>query len=559
MNSLNSRGFNGDPGPGALAQQVADLIVTGAAVWTGDPAQPEAEAVAIRGDRIVAVGSAAEIEAWRGRATRVIAAAGRLLLPGFNDAHVHFIDGGLQLDNVNLKDAAGTGEFIRRVGVQAERTVTGEWILGGGWDEQRWDRPALPVKEMIDPVTREVPVLIHRSDLHTALANSLGLRLAGVTSATPDPVGGTIVRDAAGNPTGILKDAAINLVAGIIPPISPERRLRAAQKALAHAAALGVTSVHHMNAGSDDIALFAELGARGELTTRIYAVPSASEWAGALPAAISNVPASPALRVGAVKGFADGSLGSATALFFEPYADAPETCGLLTDEMHPRAALLARLVQADKAALQVCWHAIGDRAVSLTLDLFDDIVRSNGLRDRRFRIEHAQHVAPPDFERFRLLPVIASVQPYHVIDDGCWAARRLGAGRLKTSYPYRTFLDQGVRLALGTDWYVAPLNPMLTLHAATSRLTLDGLNPRGWIPEQKLSMAEAVSAYTAGSAYAEFQEVVKGTITTGKFADLVLLDRNIFTIDPVEVPGVAVDATVVGGRIVYTNPPAAWP
>jgi hypothetical protein len=535
----------------SISGPAADLIVTDARVWTGDETCPEAEAVAILGDRIVAAGSAAEVALWRGKRTRVIVAQGRLLVPGFNDAHLHFVDGGLQLDNVDLRDAASPGEFASRIGAHVRTIGAGEWVLGGSWDEQRWDLSELPTRHMIDPVTPDTPVLIDRYDMHMALANTVALRLAGVTAATPTPRGGEIVRDCRGNPTGILKDAAIRCVAGIVPPTTPARRLRAVKRALEHAAALGVTSVQHMGPAGDDVALYMELAERGELTTRIYIAQPNSEWAERGRVAIRHGFGSSVLRLGALKGFADGSLGSATAYFFQPYTNA-DTRGLMSDEMQDREALRERLLQADKAAMQVCWHAIGDQAVSLTLDLFEEIERIHGPRDRRLRIEHAQHVATQDFDRFSRLRVIASVQPYHAIDDGRWAEQRVGAQRLKTSYPYRSFLDHGVRLALGTDWCVAPLNPLLTLYAVTTRATLDGKNPQGWIPEQKLSMSQAVAAYTSGSAFAEFHEKEKGSIARGKLADMVLLSDNIFKIDPAQVRDVRVQLTIMGGKVVYS-------
>jgi predicted amidohydrolase YtcJ len=294
-----------------------------------------------------------------------------------------------------------------------------------------------------------------------------------------------------------------------------------------------------------------ELEERGELTTRILAAPLSSDWWDHGHAGIRRGFGSPTLRLGSLKGFSDGSLGSATAFFFEPYAGAG-TRGLLADEMQPRAALLERLLRADEAGMQICWHAIGDAAVSLTLDLFEEIDRLHGPWDRRLRIEHAQHVAASDFARFARLGVIASVQPYHAVDDGCWAEQRVGKARLRTSYPYRSFLDHGVRLALGTDWCVAPLNPLLTLHAAATRATLDGKHPGGWIPEQKIGIGEAVTAYTSGSAFAEHQEKEKGTIEPGKLADMVLLSENIFEIDPSRVRDVCVDTTIAGGRVVYS-------
>lgn len=535
----------------SISGPAADLIVTDAQVWTGDETRPEAEAVAILGDRIVAAGSAAEVALWRDKRTQVISAQGRLLLPGFNDAHLHFVDGGLQLDNLDLRDAASPGEFTDRVGAYVRTVGAGEWVLGGGWDEQRWDRPELPTCRTIDPVTPDTPVLIDRYDMHMALANTVALRLAGVTAATPTPPGGEIARDSQGNPTGILKDSAIRRVAGIVPPTTPARRLRAVKRALEHAAALGVTSVQHMGPASDDVALYMELAERGQLTTRIYVAQLNSEWAERGRVAIRHGFGSPVLRLGALKGFADGSLGSATAYFFQPYANT-DTRGLLSDEMQDRDALRERLLEADKVGMQVCWHAIGDQAVSLTLDLFEEIERLHGSRDRRLRIEHAQHVATQDFDRFSRLRVIASVQPYHAIDDGRWAEQRVGAQRLKTSYPYRSLLAHGVRLALGTDWCVAPLSPLLTLYAAATRATLDGKNPQGWIPEQKLSMAEAVAAYTSGSAFAEFHEKEKGSISRGKLADMVLLSDNIFKIDPGQARDVRVLLTIMGGKIVYS-------
>ena len=259
----------------------------------------------------------------------------------------------------------------------------------------------------------------------------------------------------------------------------------------------------------------------------------------------------PFLRSTAVKGFADGSLGSTTAYFFQPYLDAPGVYGLLADEMQPLDGMRSRLTQADRAGKQLCIHAIGDRAISMVLDLFADVARANGPRDRRFRIEHAQHVAPKDFDRFASLHVIASVQPYHAIDDGRWAEKRIGPERAKTTYPFRSFLDHHVRLAIGTDWPVAPLNPMLGLYAATTRATLDGKHPAGWVPEQKISVAEAIEGYTLGAAYAEFAEQDKGSVTPGKFADLVMLDQDLLRIDPPAIRNVQVLMTMVGGKVVY--------
>jgi predicted amidohydrolase YtcJ len=529
----------------------ADLMITRAKVWTGNPAQPAAEGVAIIGDRIVAVGGAAEIDRWRGPSTRVIDARGRRVVPGFNDAHVHFVDGGRQLDSVDLKDASSPQEFARRIGDQARKLSAGEWVLGGDWDDQRWTPPRLPTKDLIDSITPTTPVFVSRYDGHMSLANSVAIKLAGVTAQTPDPPGGTIVRDAQRNPTGVFKDAAMNYIERVIPPLTPEQRLQAVKRALEHAASVGVTSVQHMNPTYDDIGTYADLANRGELTARIYAAPPETGWSDQAKLGIHRSFGSAWLRIGALKGYADGSLGSTTAYFFAPYTDAPNTHGLLSDEMQPIDGMRARLIGADKAGLQLCVHAIGDQAISQVLDLFRDVGKANGDRDRRFRIEHAQHIAPKDFDRFASLNVIASVQPYHAIDDGRWAERRIGPERIKTTYAFRTLLDKGVRLALGTDWTVAPLNPMLTLYAATTRATLDGRHPDGWVPEQKISVTEALTAYTSGSAYAEFQENEKGTIARGKLADLVVLSDDILNMPPASIKNVTVVATIAGGRVVF--------
>jgi predicted amidohydrolase YtcJ len=532
-------------------RKAADVVITHAAIWTGDAAVPEAKAIAIIGERIVAVGGADEIERWRGQSTREIDAGGRRVLPGFNDAHVHFVDGGAQLDYLDLKDAATPEEFARRIGERAKGMGAGEWMLGGNWDDQNWTPARLPTKERIDPLTPSTPVFLGRYDGHAALANSQALKLAAITARTPDPPGGEIVRDAQGNPTGVLKDAAMNAVYRVIPPLTPERRLHAVKRALAHAASVGITSVQDMNPPYEDIAIFADLLDRGELTTRVYAAPMETDWQDQAKLGVHRAFGSAWLRLGAVKGYADGSLGSTTAFFFQPYTDAPNTRGLLSDEMQPLEQMRSRLTAADKAGLQLCVHAIGDAAISQILDLFGDVVQANGARDRRLRIEHAQHIAPKDFDRFAALHVIASVQPYQAIDDGRWAERRIGPERVKTTYAFRTLLDKGVRLALGTDWAVAPLNPMLTLYAATTRATLDGKNPNGWVPEQKISIQEAVTAYTAGSAYAEFQDKDKGTIARGKLADLVILSDDIFSIPLAAIKDVKVQTTIVGGKVVY--------
>lgn len=535
----------------AQSKPAADLIITNAKIWTVDNQRPKAEAVAVIGDRIAAVGSAAEIDAWRGTATRVVDAGGKLLLPGFNDAHVHFSSAGANLDNVGLNDAATPEEFARRIGEYAGKLPKGEWVLGGNWDEQRWAKPDLPTKDLIDAATPSTPVFVNRHDGHMSLANSVALKLAGVTAKTPDPPGGEIVRDAQGRPTGILKDAAQNYVWRVMPPMSTERRTRAVKRALAHAASVGVTSVQDMGPEYADVAIYASLENRGELTTRIYAVPTIEAWQDQAKLGLHRAFGSSYLRLGGLKGFADGSLGSTTAYFFDPYLDAPNTRGLLADQMIPLSKMRERMMGGDAAGLQLCIHAIGDAAISKVLDLFTDVRKADGDADRRWRIEHSQHVAPKDFQRYAQLGVIASVQPYHAIDDGQWAEKRIGPERAKTTYAFKTFAANGVRLAFGTDWDVAPLNPMLGIYAAVTRETLDGKHPNGWIPQEKITVAQAVEAYTLGSAYAEFQDREKGSITPGKLADMVLLSDDIFSITPRTIKDAKVEQTVVAGRIVY--------
>jgi predicted amidohydrolase YtcJ len=529
----------------------ADLIVENAKVWTVDAAKPTAQAVAVLGDRIVAVGTNAEAEAWRGSNTRVVDAGGKLLLPGFDDAHVHFVSGGTQLDSVQLTDAMSAEEFVRRIGERAKTTPNGEWILGGDWDETKWTPAALPTKEMIDGVTGDTPVFVQRYDGHMGLANSAALRAAGITAKMADVPGGVIMRDAKGEPTGALKDAAMDAMFKAIPEMPHDQRVRAVKRAMAHAAAVGVTSVQDMTPEYADVSVYQELLARGESTTRIYAAHVIEQVDDQVKIGVRRAFGGPWLRIGAVKAFADGSLGSRTAYFFEPYSDEPGNRGILSSGMHPISLMHDRMMRADAAGLQICTHAIGDAGISAILDIYSDIEKAHGDADRRWRIEHSQHVAAKDFDRYAALHVIASVQPYHAIDDGRWAEPRIGHDRASRTYAFRTFLNHGVRLAFGTDWDVAPLNPLLGVYAAVTRATLDGKNPGGWSPEQKLSVAEAVEAYTMGSAYAEFQEHEKGSITTGKLADFVLLSDDIFTIAPERIRDVKVEATFVGGKQVW--------
>ena len=528
-----------------------DLVIINAAVHTMDPARPTAEAVAVLGNRIAAVGSTADMRALAAPGTRIIDAGGKLVLPGFNDAHVHFLMGGFSLANVDLRDAQSPQELAKRLSDYARKLPKGRWILGGDWDHERWPGAPLPTRQMIDAATPDNPVWVNRLDGHMALANSLALKLAGITRETKDPPGGIIVRDPkTGEPTGILKDAAEELVDRAVPEKSFEEKHIAARAASEHAAQVGVTSVTDMSAG-EDVGLYQYMLQRGELKTRIYAIRSIVGWETLGKTGVRAAFGSDMLRIGGLKGFADGSLGSSTALFFEPYSDTPDTRGLLFDQMLPEGIMLKRVEAADKVGLQVMIHAIGDEANLRILDIYKEAAEKNGPRDRRFRIEHAQHLRPSEIRRFGTQKVIASMQPYHEADDGRWCDKRIGPERSKGTYAFRSLLEAGAVLAFGSDWTVAPLNPLEGLKAAVTRQTFDGKHPDGWHPEQKLTLDEAIHAFTVGSAYAEFAENVKGTIAPGKLADLVMLDRDLYRIPPAEIDKARVLLTLMDGRPVW--------
>lgn len=535
----------------AFAQAPADLVLLNGKIWTVNDKQPEAEAVACLGDRIVAVGSTKEIRQWIGAKTKVIDLQGKRVTPGFNDSHVHFFDGGRGLASVQLRDARTPEEFRNRIRDFAAKSPKGRWILNGNWDHENWNPPNLPTRQLIDAVTPDNPVFINRLDGHMCLANSLALKLAGVTRETPDPPGGTIVRDASGEPTGVLKDAAMSYVEKVIPNPSEEEIAEAIRAAMRYAAENGVTSVQDMSASPDVFAIYQKLLASGELTVRIYGHQPLSEWQRLARVGVRAGLGNEKLKIGALKGFADGSLGSTTALFFDPYLDAPATQGLPSDEMFPESKMLNNILNADRAGLQIAVHAIGDKANKTILDLFAEVEKQNGQRDRRLRIEHAQHLRMEEIKRFGAQRVIASMQPYHAIDDGRWAENRIGPERAKGTYAFRSLLDTGATLAFGSDWFVAPMEPMLGIYAAVTRRTLDGKRPNGWVPEQKITVAEAVRAYTLGSAYASFDEKIKGSIEVGKLADLAVLSADIFKINPVEIEKTKIVMTVFDGKVIY--------
>jgi hypothetical protein len=534
------------------------LVAIHGRVWTENPKQPEAEAIAVSGQRILAVGTTDEIRKLAGPQTQVLDLEGRRVVPGFNDAHVHFFWGGQGLTSVQLRDVTSREQFTKRIAVYAHTRAAGEWIVDGNWDEQKWSPVVLPTHEWIDAVTPDNPVWVNRSDGHMMLANALAMKLAGVTRTTPDVAGGVIGRDKDGNPNGIFKDAAKDLIERVIPPPSDaqvDEALLAAQK---YALDSGVTSVQDMGfTGSHAANLqalvvrgYQRLMAAGKWKVRVSARFPLDHYRLLTDLGLMTNFGNDTLVVGSVKAFADGSLGSGTAWFFQPYTDAPGNSGLPTDQLAHPDELFAEMKAADRAGVHIAVHAIGDRANKTILDLYQRLEDENGSADRRLRIEHAQHLRPEDISRFAQLHVIASVQPYHCIDDGRWAETRIGHQRAMTTYAFRSLLDAGTVLAFGSDWFVAPINPLAGIYAATTRRTLDGKNPNGWIPDQKISVEQAVHAYTVGSAYAESQDDIKGSLMAGKLADFTVLSDDIFHLDPVQIERVKPVITVLGGEIV---------
>src|SRR5438445_9127764 len=536
----------------AACGRTADIVIRGGMVWTGlSSGAPQAGAVAIGDGGILAVGDSAAVARYVGSRTHVIRADGGLVLPGFTDGHTHFIGGGFQLASVDLRNAASPQEFVRRIGEYARTLKPGEWITGGDWDHTLWPGQPLPRHEWIDSVTPANPVFVNRLDGHEALANAAALRAGGVTRDTPTPPGGEILRDArTGEPIGIFKDQALDLIGRAIPQPSPDRRDSALARALAHAASLGVTATGHMSASWEDLASYRRLEKVGRMTLRVALYLPLEHWREVADTVRRSGQGGGDdwVRIGGLKGYADGSAGSRTAYFFEPYADSAGYSGLM---QNAEPDLRSWVGNGDSAGLQVTVHAIGDRANAIILDIYDSVAKAHGARDRRFRVEHAQHLRPQDIPRFGRLGVIASMQPYHAIDDGRWVEGRIGPVRVKTTYAFRTLLDTGAKLGFGSDWTVAPLDPILGVYAAVTRRTLDGKHPNGWVPGRKITVRAALRAYTEGNAYATFNEGKWGTLAPGYYADLVVVDRNLFTVAPDSLDRARVSYTIVGGKVVY--------
>lgn len=530
---------------------MADVVLLNGEIWTVNPEKPLAEAVAISGREILEVSTTDEIGRYIGTHTQIIDLQGAFVLPGFIDSHTHFLEGGFSLSSIQLRDAKSKKDFIARIEYRTKQIAKGEWILNGDWDHQQFDPPDLPNKEWVDQVTLDNPVCVNRLDGHMVLVNSLALKIAGITKDTPSPSGGEILKDSKnGEPSGILKDAAMDLVTQHIPEPSLEEKMKAAESALEYANKLGVTSVHDM-AYASNFEVYQELYKSGKLSARLYVYIPITEIDLYVQLKLKTPFGNEFLKIGGLKGFVDGSLGSATALFFEPYTDNPEKSGLLYSHMFPEGIMEKRLMLAEKAGLQVAVHAIGDKANNIILNIFEKVKAENKKRDRRWRIEHAQHLIPEDIGRIAALDVIASVQPYHAIDDGRWAEEKIGKERAQHTYAFQSLLDKGAVLACGSDWTVAPLNPLSGIYAAVTRRTLDGKNPDGWIPEQKISLKEAIRGYTLNGAYAEFAEDIKGSVENGKLADLVVLNQNLFEILPEKILETEVRMTIYNGKIIY--------
>ncbi len=526
----------------------AEKIYYNGVFWTGTKNAEVAQAMAIAEGKILAVGTRDEVFLWRGSQTQLVDLGGHLVLPGLIDAHTHFLMGGFRLGEIDLSQVNSPQAFANTLEAYIAKKPDGQWITGGNWDHERWGG-TLPRRDWIDKVSLHHPVIVRRHDGHMALANSVAMARAGITAQTKNPEGGTIVRDEkTGEPTGIFKDNAMELFEKVIPKPTDDDRDQALKQAMTHALARGVTQVHDMGSW-EGLSTYQRAHRKHQLQLRVYAFVPLDERQRLAEFVAKHGRGDDWLHWGGVKGFMDGSLGSSTALFYQPYVSDPQNHGLLVTDV---ASMQKAIEEADANGLQCAVHAIGNRANDLILDVFAEVAMKHGERDRRFRVEHAQHLRKQTVTRFAKEEIIPSMQPYHAIDDGCWAHKRLGSERLREMYVFRSLLDSHARVCFGSDWTVAPIDPLLGIYAAVTRRTLDNKHPEGWFPDQKISVAEAVRAYTVGGAYAGYQEDQVGTLEPGKLADFVELSQNIFDIDPVKIPEVKVLRTVVGGEVRFS-------
>ncbi len=530
--------------PEATGARPADMLISGARIYTVDPTRPVASALALRDGRILAVGD--DLAAFLGPKTRRIDGRGTCIIPGFIDSHVHMESLGEMLETFDFRSVASIQQIVDLVRQEAARRPPGEWIQGKNWDQTNWGG-AFPTADELNRAAPAHPVYLTRVDGHAAWVNRKALEIAGITAATPDPPGGKILRDAKGNPTGILIDRAQALVASKIPPPTKETLRRRLARAAQECARLGLTTVHDAGVGPEVLEAYRELIRRGELPTRVYAMIGGEGrlWQEYLQ---RGPEIGERLTVRSIKLMADGAMGSRGAAFFEPYSDDPGNAGLL---MLTREDIERVARRAVERGFQVNTHAIGDAANRVVLDAYAAVL--GGPNDRRFRIEHAQVVAPDDFERFARYSIVASMQATHATSDMRWAEARVGSERVKGAYAWRCFLSLGVPIANGSDFPVEDPNPLWGFYAAITRQDRQGNPPGGWFPEHRMTRQEALESWTIRGAYAAFEEDRKGSLTPGKFADFVMLSADIMTVPPPEILKTRVVMTVVGGQIVYAE------
>jgi predicted amidohydrolase YtcJ len=519
-------------------------------IYTNDPSSPWAQAILVRGEEILAVGDEDEVAALADKGAQIVDLEKHFVMPGFNDAHVHIGGAGEDWVAVRLNGVQNVGELQKRLSEGVAQHKEGEWITGSGWDHTFWPEKKFPNRQQLDAVSPKNPVMLTHISGHVAVANSLALQLAGISKSTKSPAGGEIEKDEKGEPTGMLKEgAAMGLVWTKIPPASAEHRRRGIELALADLVKYGVTSAQDNSAWEDFLA-YRAIKNDGKLTVRI------TEWLPFLAPLVEleqkrreGGATDPWLRTGALKMVTDGALGSRTAAMLAPYSDDASTSGIMTVEPEKLRALA---IERDKAGFQLNFHAIGDRANRVAIDVFEAVAKANGPRDRRDRVEHAQVVAMSDFPRFARLQVIASMQPAHETSDMRWAEQRIGPERAKGAYSWATMQKFGVRLAFGTDYDVEPISPFRGLYACVTRELPAGGPQGGWQPQEKISLEDCIRAYTSGSAYGEFMEGKKGELKAGEFADFIVLSNDLTKVEPREFTNIKVLRTVVGGRTVYS-------
>ncbi len=520
------------------------LAILNAKIWTANPKQPYAEAIAVCNGYIHDIGTNQQIKAQITKKTKVIDASGKLIVPGFIDSHLHLIEGGIRLNSLQLRDVQTKGEFISAIANFAKTCKAGEWIIGGDWDHENWGGE-LPCRHWIDALTPENPVWISRLDGHMALANTATLT-ASKFSLDLACSEGEIEIDEQGKASGIFKDRAMDIIARHIPKRSKEQTYKDLEAAMKYLNSLGVTSVHNLSLyEKSDIESLDKARKDKKLTTRIYTTFPLFAWRELHERIKKQGTGDKWLKVGGVKGFTDGSLGASTAAFFDPYKGSETNRGMMISKPEE---LFKNVLEADKHNIQVMIHAIGDKANNTLLNIYERVIESNGKKDRRFRIEHAQHLLKEDIPRFAKLNVLVSAQPYHLIDDGRWAEKLIGAERLQTSFAFKSLLKNNAHVSFGSDWFVALPNPILGIYAAVTR-KIKGEKSKSFVPEERITVEQALKAYTIDAAYAGFDEKIKGSLEKGKLADMVVLDKDILTIEPEEIQNTKVEMTILDGKI----------